>query len=559
MIRFVFLNVVLFCFLSLIHAQNAQDSLLQKSKDELIINFNRASAFNAKEAYVKALVKSARKDKDTLYLITGYHIMAVFYKDERTLMYCDSIIALTQKNSDVLYPASAYLIKGNFYYNKRAFKEALDNYINANSYAKKTPNINLIFKSNYAVGILKDRVGEAEEAIALHRENFSYAKQHIQTINKTDYLNSVFALASAFTEVEELKALDSATFYTNYGIRESIRLEDQKKYYHFVLNAGTIAYYKKNFQNALDSIKKSLPYFEKIDNKPNMAVGYYYLGKLYFEFNKDEEAVFYLKKVDTVFQQDKDVLPKIRESYELLKNYYKEKNDPEQQLNYVEQLIKLDSILYSNEIYLSKNIIEEYDIPKLIAEKETIISVLEKKEYQARRIIIIVSIGFIITTLLLYYQYKRRKLYKKQAEALINEKHVELNRARKKTSKKEVIGISDEIIKNILSGLEAFEHNKGYLDSGINIHMLAKKINTNANYLSKVINHFKDLSFTNYINQLRVRYAINELKVNAMYRKFTIKALANEFGFNTGESFSSAFYKHTSTKPSYFIRGLDKH
>ncbi|MCB0376755.1 MAG: hypothetical protein KDD04_12630, partial [Sinomicrobium sp.] len=222
-----------------------------------------------------------------------------------------------------------------------------------------------------------------------------------------------------------------------------------------------------------------------------------------FEFDKEEEAVFYLKKVDTVFQENRDVLPRIRETYALLKNYYKEKNAPEQQLHYVEQLIKLDSILHGNELYLNKNIIEEYDIPRLIAEKETIINALEKKGSRARRIIIIVSAVLAVAVLLLYYQHNRIMLYKKQAEALINERHVQLKSAKKSSRSKSAVGISEAIVSSILAGLETFERKQGYLDPGINIHTLSKEINTNANYLSKVINHHKNVSFTHYINRLR--------------------------------------------------------
>ena len=41
-------------------------------------------------------------------------------------------------------------------------------------------------------------------------------------------------------------------------------------------------------------------------------------------------------------------------------------------------------------------------------------------------------------------------------------------------------------------------------------------------------------------------------------RKYTIKAIAGEFGFNTSESFSKAFYKKHGIYPSYFLSRLEK-
>jgi AraC-like DNA-binding protein len=73
-----------------------------------------------------------------------------------------------------------------------------------------------------------------------------------------------------------------------------------------------------------------------------------------------------------------------------------------------------------------------------------------------------------------------------------------------------------------------------------------------------VINHYKNKSFINYLNELRITYAIKELKENTMIRKFTIKAIANEVGYNSGETFSNAFYKQVGIKPSFFIKELGK-
>jgi AraC-like DNA-binding protein len=41
-------------------------------------------------------------------------------------------------------------------------------------------------------------------------------------------------------------------------------------------------------------------------------------------------------------------------------------------------------------------------------------------------------------------------------------------------------------------------------------------------------------------------------------QNYTISALAKEFGYNNTESFSTAFYKQTGIKPSYYIKQLRK-
>jgi AraC-like DNA-binding protein len=48
------------------------------------------------------------------------------------------------------------------------------------------------------------------------------------------------------------------------------------------------------------------------------------------------------------------------------------------------------------------------------------------------------------------------------------------------------------------------------------------------------------------------------LKEDKKMRKYNLQAIAIECGFNSAESFSTAFFKKTGIKPSFFIKELDK-
>ena len=58
------------------------------------------------------------------------------------------------------------------------------------------------------------------------------------------------------------------------------------------------------------------------------------------------------------------------------------------------------------------------------------------------------------------------------------------------------------------------------------------------------------------MNELRVEYAIEKLKNEPNFKKYTIQAIAEEVGFNTAQSFSTAFYKNTGIKASYFMKNV---
>lgn len=75
--------------------------------------------------------------------------------------------------------------------------------------------------------------------------------------------------------------------------------------------------------------------------------------------------------------------------------------------------------------------------------------------------------------------------------------------------------------------------------------------------MSKLVNAHKGKSFTAYITDLRVNYAIRRLKEDKKFRSYTIDSIARDIGFNRSESFSRAFKNKTGLYPSYYIKRLD--
>src|SRR5690606_28758122 len=124
------------------------------------------------------------------------------------------------------------------------------------------------------------------------------------------------------------------------------------------------------------------------------------------------------------------------------------------------------------------------------------------------------------------------------------------------TNEKNELEIDVFTINTILTKLEKFENNQEYLQSNLSLASLSKQFGTNSAYLSKIINAYKNKNFANYLNDLRVDYAIKKIKTDAKLQSFTIQAISEEIGFSTSQSFANAFYKRTGIYPSYFIKQL---
>lgn len=526
------------------------DSMYSKTTDELFDLYEKSEREDDKIVIMKKISFKAKKKKSREEIIMSYYILSGLYKDTRVLTYSDSIIDLSLNTPNKYYPALAYLTKAYFYQDKYDYKNAIDNYLLVNKYAKTTTNLDLVVLSNYSIGALKRKIKEYEGALILLKENLKYA--HINN-RKNHILISLIEISNIYTES---KKNDSLKIYSQLGKELSLKLNDTITYHHFLINDAIADYHKGNYEKAIKNLDKEAVFFEEKNNKKYLIYPYFYLASAYKSKGNSQKSILYYKKVDSIFQLEKSISPFIRDTYKFLINYSKESNNLKNQLMYVNRLISFDSIINKNSFYLSEKIYKEYDIPKLKAEKRVIINAMKEKENSSFITIITLALILLIIFFLWLYQNKKRKFYKKRIEEIIT---TTTTTTTNNNNNNKEISVPKEIIKEVLSKLEHFEKERIYLSNTTTLNSLAKDFNTNTNYLSKIINHYKDLSFTNYLNTLRINFIITELKTNSLYRKFTIKGIAEEAGFNNSESFSKAFYKVTDVKPSYFLKQLTNH
>jgi len=122
---------------------------------------------------------------------------------------------------------------------------------------------------------------------------------------------------------------------------------------------------------------------------------------------------------------------------------------------------------------------------------------------------------------------------------------------------KEIV-IDDEKIDKVLKGLMKLEQQEYYLRLDCNLRSVAKKVKTNATYLSKIINKHHQKNFNEYINDLRIDYALRRIKNDRKFRSFSVKSIATEIGYKSDYSFAKHFKAKTGLNPSYYIKNIQK-
>lgn len=110
---------------------------------------------------------------------------------------------------------------------------------------------------------------------------------------------------------------------------------------------------------------------------------------------------------------------------------------------------------------------------------------------------------------------------------------------------------SAEIISQIEYVKKYVLENKSYLEPSLTIQELSRQVNIPVRDLSVLINHHMNQHFFDFINEYRVKKAMQILK-DSSKNKLTILEILYEVGFNSKSSFNTAFKKHTNKTPTEF-------
>ncbi|WP_340200480.1 helix-turn-helix domain-containing protein [Ascidiimonas sp. W6] len=545
------------------------DSLI--SLDYKILEQNYSTFFDSLPdsslAYAKAYIQKAKIESNKNELQVGYLLMTYLVSNDMAIKYCDSTIGVAKSIGDKNILASAYFKKGGFYFDNRNFKKALDSYLQADQLSNAVDSEEFPYFIQYSIGTLKVRLSKHKEA----KEIFKNCKQYLEGKESMGpynyfYLSVLHALSNAY---RRLGSIDSSSTINKLGYKEASIIKDSNSLSHFIVNEGINYLEKKDPKVALDSMLKGVKYFEKTKSNPNLIVTYYYIGRAYEESDNMILGMPYYKQVDSLFRITNDLKPESRDAYDRMIAYYRKNRDDGNLLKTIEGLLKVDSVLNSNYRYLNTYIVKKYDTPQLLAEKEELIVALNKGKRNIGRWIYVLIALLVVAALTIYYYVKKQREYQKRFEELLKTSATKNSKSSKNqndtgtvgdqaSTNLKTIGISEELVHEIQSKLQAFVENEGYLKNSITLSSLSKEFNTNSKYLSKLINFYEQKNFSKYINDLRIDYTMQRLQNDRVFKNYAIKAIADEVGFNNTESFSKAFYKKTGIYPSFFIKQLQK-
>ncbi|GAA4273322.1 helix-turn-helix domain-containing protein [Aquimarina gracilis] len=541
---------------NLVDTFKTPDSLQELSFDELYKDYIKTWPDTlTSKTYLYSFLKKAKQENNQIKMAQAYCLLSYYSeKESEKIKLLNRSIELSKGLGDKTYPVEAYSFKGGYYMKKGNYSKALDSYLKALPLAEKVNHIEYIYITKHNIGLIKTEIGKYDEALPLFRDNHIRNSKK-QPIDTTRFTKSSIALGTSYRYNNKL---DSASTIHRKAIQTILGSDYHYKRFYatIIINEGINLFFKKEYEVAQDSILKGVKLIDKngAGTEENQALAAFYLGKLKLLENDIDAAQQYFKTVDSVLQKKMITPLEVREGYEHLINFYKANDQKEKQLAYINKLLRFDSIVNREASFVASRLFKEFDTPILLKEKEKLINELKGDNKNLNFLVFLLLFFSGLIGLFLYWQYKKRRIYQQKFEELMHQKNAPKVSEEKS---KDDIGVPKEVVEQILNKLLLFEEKKQFLKKNISTTSLAKDIKTNTKYLSKVINHHKQKNFANYINDLRINYAVDRLKTDKALQNYTIQGIAEEMGFNTAESFSSAFKKTTGIKTSYFIKKLN--
>ncbi|WP_413513972.1 helix-turn-helix domain-containing protein [Myroides odoratus] len=305
----------------------------------------------------------------------------------------------------------------------------------------------------------------------------------------------------------------------------------------------------EKIDQAIATLVLALEELEDSHNPESPLKGFIYksLGISYLFIQDYETSFSFLDKAYKVAEQS-DFAELKKQVLASLKEYAKQVEDTKKYLLYNEMYMQLVEQEFGLQTKIADYLVETY------YEK-----VGETKQAYENYVLYSLAIGGGTLLFFSFTFYLRKQRIKKNTQAVLEQPVLlaTLVRSEGESKKNENTVdhsyISKEMEELILSGIRAFEMQKGFLKHEISLSKLASQIGVNHRYLSYVIKHHKQQDFSSYINTLRIDYVILLLQENPEMLKYKISYLADLCGFASHSRFTITFKRIKGISPSTFI------
>lgn len=394
-----------------------------------------------------------------------------------------------------------------------------------------------------------------DEALKIYKK--SYKQRKSLNIKEKNIARILMGIGGTFLKMQEP---DSALYYSRKGFKISKSINDKSGESFFQHDFGVAYYLKKDYTKALQHLDTAKSYIISLKNDERLSETLFNTGRCYYKLQEFETAIDQFKEVANIIEEAEKLDSNgfdpiyLEDLYDFLSKCYLTKSDFAKSNMYEEKSDYVERVKNKQNNEIARAMHEsEFNI-----NNEFIKTVLAANQQALSRYKGIIIIFGLLSLASLYFLFHYKNEAKKNKE--IFEKLIQAQEEKEKQvhQKPKEIAINDTKVEAVLKRLEKLEIQSYFLESSCSLANMAKKAKTNTTYLTQILKQYKEKTFYQYLNELRINYAIDRLNTDSQFRKYAIKHIALEVGYKSPESFTKHFKKATGINPSYYIKELEK-
>ncbi|NER15285.1 tetratricopeptide repeat protein [Leptobacterium flavescens] len=455
--------------------------------------------------------------------------------------------------------AGIYFFKGNYNRILAKYENALEDYleglnltiIEGEPYAK-----NLAFSFKVNIALVRSLVYDTKESLEMYFDILRELEAKENENIRNYYLMDIYiGIAKAYSDLENYEEGVIYCHKTLEFCKKQNIIGGQ------ILSLNGLA----NIYSLTGEYDKALQYLKEADNiqlptgRDYFTSGtHLYRARTYYYLSRYEDAISELRKLEELNLVDNYGYFFLQETFVIYARSYQGLGDKENAMIYLNQGLEILEKNDERKNKISNIVFQRYNMSSIQDEIDQLTN--DSKKQQGKLYFLLVVLGVLFVAFFVFYrQYQRKN--KKRFKALIdqlNQDRVNTETIPEAPDQEKSLKIENDKVRELLIKLEKFEKEKKYLDRNSTLTEVAKDLKTNTTYLSGIINQYKNKSFSKYLTELRLDHAIDRIQKDPGFRAYTIKAIAQEVGFNNVNPFVKAFKEKTGIYPSYFIRELNK-
>ena len=324
-------------------------------------------------------------------------------------------------------------------------------------------------------------------------------------------------------------------------------------------NLGRNMLMREEYDKAIPLLKNSIENMVKHGDYPFATGVAINLAMCYLKKGNIAEAKSYIDLAQDYYQRNprEEILPRI---YELLSKYYVATGNAKLSMAY------MDSMLTENKrheaqfsaLQMMRVAQRQHLSEQKLQEEQLNVEKVRNTGYRISLLIIIIAllaIGSVLVYLFVIYR-KRQAAYRelvRKSQEWAQVPHLDLQKETGKLNENgEQNGVPDETDFLIMKEIEKLmSEDKLYRSVTLSVELLAQKLSAKRHYISNAINHCTKKSFNTFVNEYRIKEAVQLLSQTGA-DTFTIDTIAYNVGFNNRINFYRVFKKMTGLSPVEF-------